>query len=222
MKLRSFFVNPLTFFIICVISFNISIFGRIFVNGSGSVYGEGDSGSENSVLSGSNVMEYYVIEGAGYYLNAYSDILQFLNMVELSNGKVNRLEWLSILDKSILNLDLALDTYNILIYCAQVTPYNEAMVSFLKGFDYSGFMMDNSLNSSILTEVEEYLKTGDVTGTYKYIQKSFIEMLSILKKIRMQVYFNRMPLLRDCWKLNEMGSTTLLFGQYIARIFLTY
>jgi hypothetical protein len=62
------------------------VFSRIIANIGSQAYEEGDGQSSISEIPNvSSSIEAYVIEGAGYYLTAYSDLLALLTLVENSD-----------------------------------------------------------------------------------------------------------------------------------------
>ena len=197
----------------------INLFPIIFANGSGGCYGGGQGEGETAAVKNAGIIEYFVIEGAGYYLNAHSEILTYLNRLELSYGRVDAYEWLPILDKALINMENAIAIYQVLIQMAEVTPYNETVIEKLKAFDYHQFMVENGLNESIFKEVESYLKNGDITGVYRRIYTKFQEMKGLLLSIRHDVSLYKIPPLPDNWRLNELCSLTLVLGQYMSYVF---
>jgi hypothetical protein len=185
-----------------------NLFPYICANGSGGSYGDEEI-IYNGIPGPSSLIESHVIEGAGHFLNAYSDILLFLNRVETSDLEgmdFNEAE--RILDSAIENMDNTLRVYNQLIEIAERTPYNKKTISKLINFDYNGFMITNGLNIEIFKNLERYLKNGDVNGMYRYIYVNFQkikEMIEIIKK--------------DIDALIIPYSEILIFGQYASRIF---
>ena len=199
-----------------------SMFPRVVHNGAGGGYEEGDgtSGTSASILSIEPTIEMYVITGAGYYLNAYSDILAVSNRVELSDlHGMDYNESRQILGRALDNMNNALKTYECLIKKAEVTPYNETVISKLMDFDYNGFMQKRALNSVIYAKVEEYLKKGDITGICRQMHTEFIVIIRLLYTMRAALYFEKLPEMSVIWRLNERCSQTLLFGQYASRVF---
>lgn len=210
----------LTIFILII---NLTImqnftFAYIFGNGSGSGYE--DVGDEDDAgTSGINI-EMLVVEGAGHYLNAQTDIMSFLHRVEMSgNYNVNTLELNNILLRALNNMYLAAATYDLLIRTAELTPYNETVIMKLKDFDYDQYMMEQGLNPVIFKEVEAYLGQGDINGMYKEIRTHLKEIIEILNLIKEDMSLFKMPPLSRVWQLNEMCFHTLIFGQYAARVF---
>ena len=196
-------------------------YSRIAANGSAGGYDNGDGvGEELSVMSTGNIIEMYVIEGAGYYLNAYAEILAFLNRVEESDLKgMDYSEAQQILDRTLDHMSNALRTYYLLIRRVEVTPYNPAVIAKLTEFDYAGFMEKWNLNSVVFNRVEEFLQKGDITGMYRYISSQFAAITGILYAVNAEISLGRMPPLSVLWKLNECCSQTMLFSQYVSRIF---
>jgi hypothetical protein len=195
-------------------------FGRICANGSGGGYGDG-SGEDARGAGISNIwIEMYVIEGAKYFLSANSEIMTFLNRVENSEfGGMDFTEARQVLDRAFLNMHYATSLYTCLIWIAEMTPYNEDVITQLVDFDYNGFMMENGLNSSIFGEVAGYLQKGDITGTYKHIHERFKTILDIIKLMQADINAGKVPSIPQCWRLGETCSQTLLFGGYLSRVF---
>jgi hypothetical protein len=197
---------------------------RIHGNGSSGGYtGEdGVTGEQSGVLSTGNIIERYVIEGAGYYLNAYAEILAFLNRVEVSDvSGMDYIEAQQMLDSIRAHMGNALKTYYFLIRRAEVTPYNPVVIARLMDFDYTGFMEKWNLNSVVFNRVEELLGKGDITGMYKYIYAQFTAITEILNSVNADISMGKMPPLSVLWRLNESCSQTMLFGQYVSRVFYT-
>ena len=109
--------------------------------------------------------------------------------------------------------------YDTLVMEAEATPYNELVLLKLKNFNYSQFRVDNGLKIEIFQEVEAYLRPGNITGAFKQIRANFRDIISRLETISGEVNQGKMPALASLWDLNELCSSTLLFGQYISRIF---
>lgn len=204
------------FFIIILTIIPNFIFPYIFANGSGGSYGEGEGDAALSCTS----VEMLVVQGAGYYLNAYSEVLSFLNRVELSQATdAVPPEWDTILQRALTGMFHALATYNQLIHTAEATPYNATVISQLIYFDYDRYMSETELNPVIFREVQEFLAQGDITGLYKQIRYNLWDITLALMSIEYDVKLGKMPPLTQLWKLNEMSSHTLILGQYVARVF---
>lgn len=198
------------------------VFPRVLANGSGGGYDDGDGTSSNvaGIQSQFNTIETYVIKGAGFYLNAYSDILVLLNRVEESDLiGMDYNEGRQISERALGNMYNAIHTYYSLIRRAEMTPYNETVITKLMVFDYAGFQEKRGLNSALFKQVEEYLQKGDITGMYKYIYIELAAIAQVLQHIRDELTLGKLPELSVLWKLNERCTQTLLFGQYMSRVF---
>jgi hypothetical protein len=199
-----------------------NVLSRWVQNGAGGGYDEGDgtSGLLSGSLSVGNTIENLVIKGAGYYLDAYSDILVFLNRMELSDMQgMNYAETRQILDRALGNMLNTLKTYEYLIKRAEVTPYNQAAISKLMDFDYDGFMQMRGLNSVIFGKVEDHLKRGDITGLLRQTYTEFTVIYWVLSSIRDELNLEKLPEMSKVWRLNERCSQVLLLGQYGSMVF---
>jgi hypothetical protein len=216
MSIKKKFLSRISFLIIILIILPIFAFPYIFGNGSGSGYGEG----EGDAAVGCTSIEVLVVQGAGYYLNAYSEVLSFLNRVELSGSTDNiPVEWDNMLQHALTSMFYALATYDQLILMADSTPYNTPVISQLINFAYDRYMSENQLNPVIFQEVQGFLGEGDITGLYKQIREDLWEIAIDLLSVHYNVVSGKMPPMSQLWKLNEMSSHTLIFGQYVARVF---
>lgn len=209
--------------ILCMTIFliNAEVFSVILTNRGGDAYGGDGSGESNGMgIRENSIIENYIEEGGGYFLNTYSNIMSISNRIEMANLEgIDYEELQKIVDSALENIINAKVTYYILIQLAQDTPYNMEVISKLKSFDYQAFMTEYSLNSDIFKEVERYLKNGDITGSFIRIKNSFIKIEGLLWSIKYEVLSNKMPGLSKFWQVNEEASNTLIFGQYITRIF---
>ncbi len=204
--------------IIIIAAAQSNAFSRIWGNGAGGGYDEGSGGE--GVVCGTSLIENYIKIGAGHYLEAYSSILSFFNRVELADENTRDFyQWQFILYKAITRVNQAEAAYDLLIQEAEATPYNETMILKLKNFDYARFRVVFGLKIEIFQEVETYLKAGNITGVFKRIRASLKEIHSRLETIYEEVAQNKMPALVSLWDLNELCSSTLLFGQYVSRVF---
>ena len=194
---------------------NIISYARIYHNGSSSGYDESEGERDNG-----NTIERYIVEGAGYYLNANSDIHKILKMVELQD--IQGIDFTAVndlLDNAIFSIKNAKETYENLIKKAESTSYNEYVISLLADFDYSNFLIEHGLNSVVFEEVKGYLKKGDITGIFISTHRTFIDILGILNYIESEISQNKLPEITIFWSLNETLSKTSIFGSYVARVF---
>ncbi len=194
----------------------LNMFGYFLVNGSGEV-GYSRNGQRNGLD-----MENYVIQGAGSFLNGYSNVQTFLAYYETqSTNGVDYNEWLIAIDNALYHMNNAVNVYELLIAEADTMPYNQESISALHVFDYPGFMQANSLNSEIFAECEGYLKQGNITGMYRHIHEKLQSIVSLLSIIQTDLSGNKMPGLMDAYALNEACLDLSMFGQYASRVFYT-
>ena len=219
-KNKTQFIFKASILILAIFLLNIKTFSRISANGAGGGYDDPDGKSNLVSTKENSIIENYIEKGGGYFLNAYSDILSISNRIEMANiqGLVYE-ELKSILNSAIENIRNAKATYYLLIKKAQDTPYDPVVNLKLRSFDYQEFMTEYSLNSDIFYEVEGYLKIGNITGTFIRIYNSFINIEKLLLSIKSEISLDKMPTLSKIWEINQESSSTLIFGQYIARIF---
>ena len=218
----SIFVKILIgFMFIFMINVNNSL-GCIWGNGAGGGYDDGGDGGDGvaGTTAINNPIEYYITLGAGYYLNATSDFQEFLKMVEVQD--IEGLDFFALQKKagsSLLNVQNAAFIYMILVRQAENTPYNEAVITRLKDFDYQSFMLENNLNTVVFADVKGYLQTGDITGLLKKVYNDLVELAAMLKSVNGELALNQLPQLNELWRINETFSRLSLFGSYTARIF---
>jgi len=203
---------------------SVNVFPYILVNGSGTGYCDGQTGSgcgeTASILNTGNNIDGLITGGAAAYLTAYANYISFLNRVELSGlNSIDPNEAEKRLSIVIESIKTAKDTYYRLIARAESTPYNPQVLDQLAAFDYNGYLKNHGLDGCIFNEVEEYLKNGDITGTYILIYSRVKEIEQMLISAKAAAALKTTPDLNNLWKLNEMFSKTLIFGQYVARIF---
>jgi hypothetical protein len=162
----------------------------------------------------------YIVNGAGYFLKAYSDTLLLLNRVEMVdiNG-VNYVELQAILNNAVGSMENAKEAYTNLKQLADTTPYNPAMIDYLLDFDYNGFQGAYGLNASIFAQVESYLGRGDVNGFFGYLLTSTVDILEQLYKLKKSVDASEFPKIVALWRINQDFSEIMLCGQYAAKVF---
>ncbi len=189
-------------------------------NGAGTGYEEGDPPSGTSAYLSSLTIESYIEAGAGYFLKAKEETDALLKMVELQNAEgVNLVEMRNTVESALISMHLAQESYNALVAKAESTPYNNTVIDTLNQFNYIGFGQDNQLNGFVLSQVEGYLKNGDITGIFKRKIPIFTGIVSSLETAKADLEKNVVPDVSGLWKLNETFSEMSLFGSYVARVF---
>jgi hypothetical protein len=197
--------------------FNWNLLSIIHLNGSGGGYGDPPTDGKSIVV---NEIEGYVIEGAGYYMEAKSSIEAILNRVEYMDVKGIDYSELSLLvDNALVKIQSAAATYEQLIAIAEKTPYNQVVIDQLKAFDYDRFMELNNLTPIIFKEAARYLSGGDITGIYKHTYQAVKAIETLLLTVKESVLLRILPGIPVFWQLNEQCCRTSLFGSYCARVF---
>jgi len=206
-------------FIFCfsLIMINNYCFPWILGNGSSGGYNED---TQPPGIQGTLSMEILLIDGAGYFMKARSNVQAFLYMFELQDMKsIDYIKFDRLVNKAFIDIIIAGLTFEALIEVAEATPYNLNVIEQLNRFDYDTYLNENDLNPFIFGIVRDYLEKGDITGTFKYLYQRLKEIRQMLLIIRESTTENLLPELTICWKLNERCAETTLFGSYIARIF---
>jgi hypothetical protein len=176
-------------------------------------------GGEGKKSSGSN-MGQMIIEGAGHFLMSHSEMLKFLNKIELSElTGPDYSELQDIINRAIESMENASETYKNLISIAKETPYNMDVISKLRIFDYAGYMKTNGLNRVIFKKVKYFLRKGDVIGVYIYLKSDMDSIIEQLVNIKSNVDSEVFPEISLLWRINQKYSESLLFGQYVAEVF---
>ena len=211
-------------FSICMIILSYNISARIIHNYAGNGYNSGESTSGTTSTGGGEInsvsIEDYIVEGGGYYLKANSAIQTLLQMVEWQEMQgIDYNEFQHVLDEAISNMHSAIFAYQQLIFKAEITPYNEDVLQELATFDYPAFMEDNRLNPYIFSEVEGYLKNGDITGIFRRAYFGFIDIVNRLYVIDAGISQNSLPDITIFRELNETAAELSTFGSYTARVF---
>jgi hypothetical protein len=162
-----------------------------------------------------------VINAAGYFLQSYSNMLAFLNKIERSElDGLNYTEIQSNLNNAIESMAEVRAAYIEITREADISDYNQEVLDKLFIFDYPAYEKTNALNHSIFADVATYLKKGDVKGIYHKLLSDVEGILNILATIKEKVDVNVFPGIADLHRMNQYYSQSLLFGQYVAEVFI--
>jgi hypothetical protein len=161
----------------------------------------------------------YIVEGAGYFLDSHSSMQAFLNRVEMSDVKgVDYNELREILYNAIENMEKAREAYYNLKLKADNTPYKQVMIDKLLEFNYEGFKESNGLIPFIFERVKNYLSKGDVRGIYAEFVSNTEKILEKLYEIKISVDSDQFPDISNLWRINQVYSEYLLYGQYTSEV----
>lgn len=199
----------------------VNVYSYIAGNGAGGGYGGSDESSGgSSICSQDNDIEYFIMLGAGHYLEAKTHVQQILKTVEWKDIQgLNYFEMKWLVESALYHMKNAKYIYGILIRTAEITPYNETVQSLLKGFDYDAYMLENGLNKSLFDIVRYHLQPGDITGIFKRTYTDYTKIIHLLEAVKEDLYNNKMPGLPVFRQLNEIMDNTSIMGSYVARIF---
>ncbi len=212
----------LTLFIgVLTLLINMNVYSAIKNNGSGQKgYDGGGDGVGRITSNANNSIEFYIIQGSGYYLSANSYVQKLLEQVELKDIQGLDFDELGIVvDNAISKMTDAEETYEILIRVAEVTPYNENTQIKLREFAYDSFMTENKLIESVFKTVKGYLKVGDITGCYRWTHSKLKDIKRMLISIKNEISQDRLPELSAFRRLDDIICETSLFGSYLASVF---
>lgn len=177
-------------------------------------------GSSLSGVKTTSSLAALIIEGAGQYMKAYSSYLLVANKVEMSDlYGVNYDELSELITQAIDDTQLTLYTYISLVDKANGTAYNQNVINQLVEFDYHGFKLEKGLNTTIFRKVYGYLSEGDIRGSYAYVIPQLENILATLFEMKSLVQGKQLPENKMIWRVNQVFSETLLFGQYNAEVF---
>ena len=169
---------------------------------------------------GRTVIGQYVIEAAGYFLNSQSDFLLLLNKIEMMEiDGIDYAELQQVINNTVIDMEKARAKYYDLIQLADSTPIAIPRITQLMNFNYMSFQESKGLNSGIYDEVKTYLIGGDVRGLYYQFLANIQSILDRLNLIKADVDAEVIPSTSGLWRVNQLYTEALLFGQYTAEIF---
>lgn len=201
-------------FITILFTVNINLLSLIIANA-------GDEAFEKPRPELRNItIQSCIVDGAGYYLKSYSDILLFLQEIEWSNPEnVNYDELKTLVNRAIENMKNVEFTYANLEELANATPYNPFFIEKLTSFDYRAFQHARAAYNITFMFTRIYLSAGDVRGLFAHIKAGTGQILSMLKDIKSAVDAEKFPELPILWRLNQKAAEVMQTGQYAAEIF---
>jgi hypothetical protein len=180
----------------------------------------GTGGDVNGYIpSGESLLGMYLVEGAGYILDAHSGVMDFINRFEMAelNG-ADYTEMGDILHQVIDNLENAGNIYIMINFIAENTPYNEEMIDRLKTFDYEAFREKNNPYPGVFDRLKGFLVIGDVRGVFAEVSKNIDTLLYQVYALKESTDGAKLPVVRSVWQLNQSFSENLFFGQYFSQI----
>ncbi len=194
------------------------MYGFIYANDSCRAYDDSDSEGVNR--NGTSLGQ-LIVQGGGYFLASQSQMLRFLNRIEMAElTGIDYTELQRIIDLAIENMENARDVYQNIISIAKETPYNPEVLKKLRRFDYRAYQEIHGLNKVIFSMVKGFLKRGDVTGAYIRIKSGMDGILENLYIIKASVDANVFPDISLLWRTNQEYALLGFFGMYLAEVFM--
>jgi hypothetical protein len=164
-------------------------------------------------------LDNYIIDGAGYFLEAYSNTLLLMKKIEWNSKESLKTDEVKLLvEKALKNMELAREAYANLTRTADNTPYNPGVIEKLKDFDYDAFQKDNGLNPRVFSAVKSYLVNGEIRKIYYDFSSTIEEIIGLVKQVKRQIDAGNFTPVKEIWKLNGLFSESLLFGQYVSQV----
>ncbi len=214
MKIKSTFFGVKAFLgLIVFILLTGNFFALVFANDIIVVYQQPNPDTKSASLN------YSIVDGAGYFLNSYSDFLLLLNRVEMSGKQsFDYTEAGLIASRTIKKMENLKSTYLLIIKQTAGAEYNTDVLKMLEIFDYQGLQEKAALNPVILNEVKTYLIKGDIAGIFSKIVNETGQLLAGLNEVQKQIESGIFPDINGLWRLNQKYAEMMLFGQYVSMI----
>ena len=194
-----------------------NVYGVIFGNDSCNAFLPGCLPTPGGLKSNNIMSEslgQMIVDGAGYFLASHSAFLQVLKKVELA--ETPGIDLFKDVQNNIYFSEIA---YTDLANTAKRLEYNQVVIEKLRIFDYKSFAIKKGLNSAVFSTVEKYLANGDVKGVYEKFFNDTAEINILV--LRLKVSSEGEPTdLESLWRINQKYSEALLFGQYVAEVFM--
>lgn len=161
-----------------------------------------------------------IIEAAGCYIKSNSDYQLLLREIELSGPYGPNFAALQeLVNKATANMKMANSTYWQIWQTSEGLDYDPVVLEKLCQFDYLSYQAENNLDPVIFEKAANYLKNGDVRGTYRQAYIAAAEILQGLETLKINIDKNKLPQIKTCWRLNQLYLETELFGQYVSEVF---
>jgi len=216
MKKAVMFILLFTFagFIFCAVSGN---WGCVPLNPDGCENSTGDS-----ILSttSDNSLGYYIMVGASYFFQSYSDFQMVMNEIELSERYgVDTYRIKKKIDSALLNMIMANDAYfNLYESSLEYPNKKKEYETRLKKFDYVKFGEKHNVIPSIYSEVQQYLSECDIHAIFLNMLEKSSEVMKILQVLSVETKMGTNPKLEIIWECNQLFIKSELFGQYVSMI----
>lgn len=208
------------FLVLAIGVLSTAAFARVCANYSEIGFLEPDRPGVGTFAEGQNTIGGSVVSGAAHFMRAHADFSLLLYQVELWTPGADGYRALHRrLIGCLKNTDKAKDAYRELVNLAEVTPYNPEVANALSRFDYAAFCQKNGLNGPVFQELEQYLCRGDIIGVYRHIYSRVGKISESLASLKGRIHLDELPDMDVFYRLQQDYFETLLFGQYVAEVF---
>lgn len=212
-------LKSLTIFTFAVLLMVTDGYGYFSYNRSCKAFPEQCEGGEG-LSATTQPLGQLIIEAAGCYIKSNSDFQLILREIELSSSYgANFVLLQELINKAIENMNMANSTYLQIWQTAKGLDYDPVVQEKLRQFDYFSYQVENNLVPVIFEKTAYYLQAGDVKGTYEQAYYATGEILHSLETLKIDIEKNKLPKIKDCWRLNQLYLETGLFGQYVSEVF---
>jgi hypothetical protein len=199
---------------IIFLSLSLNVYGLLSFNQGCKAFqnqcDEGDGVSTQSLNLGQ-----LIIEAGGHFLQSNSDYQLVLKRIELSETGLN-----DALNQAIQNMTAANARYFEILETSKSLEYDPIVIEKLSQFDYTGYQVENNLNTVIFKRVEDFLKQGNVRELFQQAFEDSSKILEKLKEIQTSLESGIKVDISNYWRLNQLYLDFALFGQYASEVFI--
>ncbi len=143
----------------------------------------------------------------------------FLSKIEMIGvSRVDYIETNNILKKTVLKIEEAERILTRICIASRQYQVNASSKEKLTNFDYKWFCATHNLNQAVMSEVECYLRTGDILAVPDRIRENLAEIRNQIEGFRQSVE-RQEPNIDEMYTINQNLLTMAFFGQYTSMIF---
>jgi hypothetical protein len=178
-----------------------------------------EDSNQSSIQSLSPSLGHLSIDAAGFFLQSNSDYQAFLKKIELADiYGVNYEDLKYLITNSIENMEMVHSIYYRVWQISKSLERDPVVLQKLTQFDYGLILEEKKFIPSIFSEVEKYLKIGNMPGAFEKIYNDTGDILQGMKSLKSLLEANSIDI-PQCWEVNQRFLKSELFGQYISQVF---
>jgi len=160
-------------------------------------------------------IETNVIQGSKHFLKAQTYVSSLFFEFENSTlEKLNISNSLDALNKTIVEIELAISNYTEATAIAEKIGLEETKRDMFASYDYDSLIKAYNLNNSIAETVKGYLKAFDIINLYQHNIENLKQILVTLKSIKTDLSEAKTPSITRYWLLLQQFSEANLFANY--------